>query len=175
VCPTNDEASRINDQKLQEIDSDPIKFEAQDTVLNNFDFSSRAQQKEGLTDEVLILKKGMDILFIPENSRRFIKGSVVGFEHANSKDWTDEMKKQCRGLKSIETAVKEWSSKHVSLPIVRLDTGEVKTIPFRVFVVHAMRKAVAWRVQLPLRPAYAISLYKSQQMLLDSVSVLEVN
>jgi hypothetical protein len=128
-----------------------------------------------LTDEILILKKGMDILYIPENSRKYVRGTVIGFEPATSKDWTNELKKQCRGLKSIETAVKEWSTKHTSLPIIRLHSGDVKTIPFRVFVVHAMRKAVAWRVQLPLRPAYAISLYKSQQMLLDNISVLAIN
>jgi hypothetical protein len=78
-------------------------------------------------------------------------------------------------LKSIESSAKEWISKHRSLPMVKLSTGETIVIPFRVFVVHAMRKAVAWRVQIPLRPAYAISLYKSHQMVLDSVSVFYFN
>jgi hypothetical protein len=139
--------------------------------LNNFDFSSRSQQKEGLTDEMIILKEGMDVLFVPKKGRKFERGTIVGFELIKSEEEEEMIKNECLSLKLVQSSAKEWISKHSRLPKVRFDNGKTKTIQFRTFVVHSMRKAVAWRVQLPLRPAYAISLYKSYQMVLHSISV----
>ncbi|KAJ3322142.1 hypothetical protein HDV06_003593 [Boothiomyces sp. JEL0866] len=173
ICPTFEESQKMNEQKLQELSGDSLKYEAQDTVLNNFDFSSRAQQKDGPTDEILWLKREAKVLFVDNHQPYTQLGVVVGFVQPTPEDLKQALSSVAgKNMKMIETSITDWLNKYSLLPQVRiLSTGEIKTVTCKAWVVRSNRRAVAWRIQLPIRLAYSVALHRSQDLQLSSLTL----
>jgi hypothetical protein len=157
---------------LQEIESDFVKFEAADTILNNFDFTSRAQQKEGPTDEMINLKTNAKVFYFSDTGRMLKDAVVIKFVTPSPADKENIIREESQGFKQIQTCLKEWLAKVSVLPCIRInETGETFMVRPRVFVVHSCRRAVAWRIQLPIRLGYAFSIYKCHRMKLKEFMV----
>ena len=172
LCPTVEEANVINDSQIQALKGDFAKFEAVDIVLNNFDFTARAEQKEGPSEEVINLKIGAQVLVITEQTRSLESGTLIGYVSINDEEKKNIMKKQGHGIKQYEKSIDDWLAKNRMLPRVKMNTtGEIKTISCRVFAIHTTRRVVAWRVQIPLRLGYAVPMYKCHRMKLDTLAV----
>ncbi|KAJ2998073.1 hypothetical protein HDV02_004898 [Globomyces sp. JEL0801] len=171
ICPSYEEAFKLNDGKLHELPGDAFKYEAQDIVLNNFDFSSRAQQKEGPTDELLWLKPNVRVMLLNSGKGVMQMGSVVGFKQVDEIEMDSFAKEAAKGYKAIEKHVRDWLVKHPQLPIVKFDDGVVKVVACHVWIIHSNGRAVAWRIQAPLRLSYAICLYKAQSLKFKSILI----
>jgi hypothetical protein len=164
--------TRINEARLKALSGLKVKFEALDVVLNTFDFSSRAQQRDGPSEDFLLLKPLTQVLVLSEDDRTLNNGVIVDFVTPTDTENTTFAKKISCDIPQIETSVKEWLTKNPLLPRVKnLKTGDIKIVHCRVWVIRANGRAVAWRVQLPIRHAYAISLPKSQKMVIENIKV----
>lgn len=172
ICANNEEMNKMNDAALLSLSGDSAKYEAIDTVLNNFDFSSRAQQKEGPTDEIINLKAGTQILIISANGRDVENGVIVDFVTAIPEQIDQFAKANSHGMSQVETGLKEWLAKNAVLPRVRVEgETELRIIPCRAWIIRANGRAAAWRIQLPVRLAYGISLAKGQDLSLNKIMI----
>lgn len=164
---------KINDHALQSLSGEFIKYEAKDVVLNNFDFASRGQQKEGPADEIVGLKAGARVLLIPKVGKEMIPATIVGFVTPTKNEFEEIAKKESLGFLQLESSIKEWLAKNPLLPQVKiLKTGAIKRVDCSIYLVHSCRKAVAWRTQIPLRLAYAVPIYKCHKYFLESMTVI---
>ena len=161
----------MNESELSLLPGEQVKYEALDTVLNNFDFSSRAQQKDGPCDEIICLKPNTQILIISENGRSVTNAQVLGFAALTPEEREATATKLSNGMPQVKAALLDWISKNPMLPKVRLASGEVTVIHCRVWIIRSNGRAAAWRIQLPIRLAYALSLAKGQELELENMSV----
>ena len=149
-----------------------VKFEAQDTVLNNFDFSARSQQKDGITDDSLSIKVGMDLLLISDDGVRGEICELIEFVSLDPQQKDEIVKSVGAGTTMIEDCVQTWLTKHPWIPKVRVQaTGQVKLVPCRLWTIQVGGKATAWRIHLPLRLGYAISVNQAVGLTLEAIQV----
>ena len=173
LCTTTEEANSINDQKFQELKSfDSIKFDAIDVVLNNFDFTARAEQKEGPTEETLELKIGAQVLVMSSNERTMEHGVLMSMVKPSELEKQDMIKRCGMGYPQYEKSVNDWLSKNPLIPRVKMTTGgEIRNIGCWLYAIHTSRRVVAWRVHVPIRLAYAVPVYKCHRMKLENLYV----
>jgi hypothetical protein len=161
----------LNDAVYNSIAGEGIRYEAKDINLNPFDFSSRDQQKEGPSDELLPLKKGLQVLVISEDGRHLETGVVIDFEAPNCIYVEESVKSYGLGISNLEQTLREWYKNHPLLPKVQFSNGKVSLIACRLWTARCNSRATGWRVQLPIRHAAAISLAKGQELVLDKILV----
>ncbi|KAL2918833.1 hypothetical protein HK105_201667 [Polyrhizophydium stewartii] len=218
ITPTEEDASNINMLCISALTTSMAVFEASDTVIKSFDFSSRGQLREGPVDESLVLKRGAMVILLPERHGTQMRprlGRICGFVAPSPEMQAQISARLARGLEAVRDAMLEWISKHQLLPQVILEPFEeqlapgaalaggdlgsgagpsggagpsiesaggphsenptrlqprsaavcapatVVTIEPRTWTVTFKDRLVAWRIQLPLRLAYAVSLDKS--------------
>lgn len=164
---------KLNDEHLISIlDDYMVRYDCIDTVLNSFDFSSRAQQKDGINAETLKLKAGSKVLVLSEDGLSFVNGIVLDFVTPTDEEVEDFVNLYGNSTPQMESSLREWLQQNVLLPKVKLcSTNEVKLISCKIWVVRCINRAAGWRVQLPIRPSYAISLSKCQGVSLDFLKV----
>ena len=163
---------KINEACFSEIAGDIMKFDAVDTVLNNFDFSSRPQQKDGFSNEFVFLKKGTRLIVVKANGRDTQRGEVVDFIAPSPEQIAQFVKDGSHGMPEVERDIKEWLQRNPLLPQVRIDgTNNLEIVSCHVWIIRANSRAAAWRIQLPVRLGYALSISKAQDLLLDKIMV----
>ena len=162
---------KLNEECYDYIPGEGIRYEAIETVLNNFDFSSRAQLKDGPTDEILGLKRGLKVFVISTDGRSLESGVVCDFGVPSAQEVERFVKTYGSGIPQMEASLREWHRKNSLLPKVQFMNGKIEFIPCRHWTVRCNSRAAAWRVQLPIRHATAISLAKGQELLLDRILV----
>nr|KAJ3419647.1 hypothetical protein HK105_006706 [Polyrhizophydium stewartii] len=200
ITPTEEDASNINMLCISALTTSMAVFEASDTVIKSFDFSSRGQLREGPVDESLVLKRGAMVILLPERHGTQMRprlGRICGFVAPSPEMQAQISARLARGLEAVRDAMLEWISKHQLLPQVILEPFEEQLAPGaalaggdlgsgagpsggagpsiekpdtltakkrgrpRTWTVTFKDRLVAWRIQLPLRLAYAVSLDKS--------------
>ncbi|KAI8913690.1 hypothetical protein EDD86DRAFT_245302 [Gorgonomyces haynaldii] len=160
ICGTEEEASLLNSSKFAGLPHEQqVKYECSDTVLNNFDFSARSQQKEGIAEEQLLLKTGLDVIVVSEDGSNGLLGQIVGFRALHDDEKRMIAVKLAKGTPVIEESVHQWLRKNGEVPLVKIyATEQVQAVHCRIWAVNAYGKVTAWRIQLPLRQGYAISI-----------------
>jgi hypothetical protein len=168
-----EEASFINTKSLQMISGAPHKFEAEDTVLNNFDFSARSQQKEGYTDDTLILRQGLSVVVVAKDGVETKYGVVVGFKPIPEQEIEGLVKEEGQGIPIMEECIRAWIKKYPQVPFVKLESsGEVVCVKVQLWKIISNGRVTSWRLHLPLRIASAIAVTQSQCMRFDKLMVL---
>ncbi|MDR0955808.1 MAG: AAA family ATPase [Candidatus Nomurabacteria bacterium] len=139
----NFNVDRINDQKLRELPGEAHIFPRQ--TAGRKEHVERLA-RSCLAPEPLILKTGALVMTLKNDlKKRYVNGSigrVVGFDK-NKNGW----------------------------PIMQLRSGRTLTIEPDEWNLTDGEKQLASIVQIPLRPAYAITVHKSQGMTLDAARV----
>ncbi|KAJ1344069.1 hypothetical protein BSLG_001209 [Batrachochytrium salamandrivorans] len=191
VVPTDQDATAINSSHLSNIANDTFPFDAQDTLLKTFDFTSRGQLRDGPTDDRLELKLGARIYIFPQATTGIPQlGQVCGFVAID-----DTMREQLVSSLSfkqdaVTQSTLEWINKHRLLPQVLLypsddaakEGGNVHglekannqkmiTVQPRIWCVKAQGRVVAWRIHLPMCLAYAVSIQKSRGLVFPSIKI----
>jgi len=68
-------------------------------------------------------------------------------------------------------SIEEWIQKHNELPIIRFQCGKTCIVTPEVFSVEIRGKIKARRVQIPLKLAWALTIFKAQGLTLDKVEM----
>jgi hypothetical protein len=157
---------------LQAISGIPYKFEAEDTVLNNFDFSARSQQKEGYTDETLILRQGLSVILVDKNGVDTQYGIVVGFAPLPEADIEEFVNEVGYGTPIIQDCVRAWMKKYPQVPFVKLEgQSEPIAVKARIWRIVSNGRITSWRLHLPLKISSAISVSQAQCMKFSKLTV----
>jgi len=143
LCTHRDAVDQINQDELDKLSGKPIVFEAQD---NCSAYSS-------LMNEIL-----------PDTKSITLK---VGTQVMLTKN-LDVTKGLVNGSRGIVTQFEKGS---MQLPTVKFLCGLETKIKRETWIVKLSFDAAACRKQLPLKPAWAISIHKSQGMTLDCVEM----
>lgn len=138
----NVDVDRINEEKLQAIDTDGYMYTMQTTGSEGY---VEALKRSCLAQETLILKEGAFVMCIKNSpDKKYVNGSlgvVVGFEEVTN------------------------------LPIVQLQSGKKITMGMDTWELRDGTKKRASISQIPLRLAWAITVHKSQGMTLDAARI----
>ena len=143
LCSRNDEAQKYNDYRISQLFSEEKCYIAK--------MSGRISESEMPTSNALLLKIGMKVMTLVNNdSEGYMNGST-----------------------GIITSLED---NHV---YVELESGEnVKVSSFRWNISNEYTKKTilggeysTWFEQLPLKPAYAVSVHKSQGQTFDKVNL----
>lgn len=139
----NKDADLINKSKLGEIDSELVDYEAKD------EGSKKALKalERCLLPKTLELKVGAQVMLCVnlEQDQGLVNGTlgkVVGF-----------------------------SNTFRELPIIEFQNGKKRTLELHEWKVDENGKTIGYRVQIPVRLAWAITVHKSQGMTLEKVEV----
>eukprot|EP00026_Physarum_polycephalum_P002412 Phypoly_transcript_02418.p1 GENE.Phypoly_transcript_02418~~Phypoly_transcript_02418.p1 ORF type:complete len:933 (+),score=170.69 Phypoly_transcript_02418:169-2799(+) len=154
----NRDVDKENETALESLPSEKVLFDATDAgdveKLKNCPAAKNMVLKMGA--QVVLLRKVDDIEGIVNGSR----GVVIGFEKASSKS----------------KKFKKWYETNSVLPIVRFTNGLETTIPpaeFKIFdqnrVNEGGKAKNTYRLQLPLKLAWALTIHRAQGMTLDRV------
>lgn len=175
IVSTNEEAVFINTKSLQMISGIPYKFEAEDTVLNNFDFSARAQQKDGYTDETLILRQGLNVIVIASDGVKTSFGTIVAFDQLPQDQLEEFITEVGLSTGIIVDCVRAWVKKYPQVPFVKLEeSGEVICVKPQLWKIVSNGRVTSWRLHLPLKISTAISMVQAQSMKFSKLIVIYI-
>ena len=140
----NRKADRLNEAKLEQLPGDPLSFHAQ--TEGNFDANLYP------VHPVLTLKKGAQVMFIKNDTsgeQRFFNGKIGTVEKL-----ADGAVKVAfpDGSPGVWVETHTWENKRY---VLNNDTGEIE------------EKVVGTFTHLPLKPAWAITVHKSQGLTFD--------
>ncbi|MDR3125652.1 MAG: AAA family ATPase [Candidatus Nomurabacteria bacterium] len=139
---TNRDVDNINQQKMAELPGDFVEYQMTHTGSENY---YERIKRSCLAPEVLRLKKGALVMALKnDHEQGFVNGSigeVVGFDGP------------------------------FNLPVVRFRNGRQITVNVVSWELRDGDTKRASITQIPLRPAYAITVHKSQGMTLDAAKI----
>lgn len=143
----NDQAKAINDRKLSEIKSKTFTYDA--VVEGEFPDSSFP------TESALQLKKGAQVMFIKnDNTTKLFYNGKVGIVTALGKELVEVT---CKGdYAPITVTPMQWSNVRYN---INSATNEIT------------EESIGTFSQLPLKPAWAITIHKSQGLTFDKVII----
>ncbi|XP_050229489.1 ATP-dependent DNA helicase PIF1-like [Mercurialis annua] len=150
LYPRIEDVNRINEERIKSLGEKLVVYRAADGGPDISNFSKVIEQ--GMASERLELCIGARVI-LNKNLKVWCKlcngatGTVTGF------------------FRSHED-VKDLSPDNL-LPIVKFDSGVEEVIKPQKWEYFFDNKLVAWRYQLPLRLAWALSIHKSQGMTID--------
>ncbi|KAJ8324571.1 DNA helicase [Batrachochytrium dendrobatidis] len=185
IVPTDQDAATINDAYLAGVANDVVTFDAQDTLLKTFDFTSRGQLRDGPTDDRLDLKIGAPVFLFPKtNSSTPILGQVYGFVAVDNAMREHLIAKLSCKHEAVTQSTLEWIKKHKFLPQILLHQSgngsvqnthqQIITVEPHIWCVKAHGKVVSWRIHLPMRLAYAVSVQKSRGLAFPNVKISSI-
>lgn len=181
----NDKVNKINEMKMAELpgpeyswtsaDKNPDKW---DTKTRKYvkDYSPDKWDKDCLALNVLKLKKGALVICLQNNPNTMIRrvkssaingdtGIVVGF-HKHVVDMTDETGPQISSM-AIERELIV-NGQELMIPIVRWTRLDKEEIMWFSFFSQGDEN---YRWQIPIKPAWAMTIHKAQGMTLDAAIV----
>ena len=141
LFPSNQQADRLNSDRLQRIDAEEHSFEAQTAGPANL---VERLERNMLAPKHLVLKAGAEVMAVRNDpDHQYVNGSlgtVRGFANENKGGW----------------------------PIVEFENGNIVTMNPASWQMMDGETVLAEVAQVPLRCAWAITIHKSQGMTLDS-------
>ena len=167
----NSQVDRWNTIMIDALETEPQTFTAKYT---GYDSDREWFIKNSITPEVLILKVGARVMVttnISDGGGGVLAvngqmGTVEALEaEAPVRIWVDKDDEE------NETGESGWQFKTILAPSVKLDNGELlPVVPFQ-WTMDPQDEFSPTMTQLPLRPAYAISIHKSQGLTLPSAHI----
>ncbi len=145
LTSTNADAKRINEGRLDEIDSDSITYKAI--------YSGKSKVTSDVAEEALVLKVGAQVMFTKnDRGRRWVNGTIGEITELGEENVTVRL--ECGDKFIVQRD--EW------------ENIEYEYDPEKKCCI----KTVVGKVeQLPLRLAWAITIHKSQSLTFDRVAI----
>lgn len=149
LFPLNKDVEKVNQERLKSLQKEVVVYSAVDSGEHPW----RRQLSQGMAPEEISICVGARVMLVKNlNTRKGLvngaTGEVVGFSKAD----------HC-----IEICPDNL------LPIVKFDSGDTMMVEPEVWQVMEGNEVVAWRRQIPLILAWALSIHKCQGMTLDRV------
>ncbi|EOX92974.1 DNA repair and recombination protein pif1, putative [Theobroma cacao] len=149
LYPRIDDVNKVNEEKMKALSEEQVIYEAIDRGKKPW----KRQLALGLAPDKLVLCKGARVMLIKNLNvmHRLVNGAtgiVTGF---------------------TETKGGTVLSPDNLLPVVKFDSGPEMVIEPQKWYVMVGSRPVAWRLQLPLVLAWALSIHKCQGMSLDRI------
>lgn len=151
LYPLNEDVKKVNEERMEILGEKVFIYEAAD---GGMDYQKK-RLKQGIVPEQLVLCKDARVMLIK-----------------NLKTWH----RLCNGATGTVTRFVKVEDKDVSnlcpdnlLPVVKFDFGLEIVIEPQTFDILEEESVVAWRCQIPLMLAWAVSIHKCQGMTLDHV------
>ena len=141
ICGTNAEADRINNDRFNELPGMPIAFQAE----------TKGRIGESFVDKIVLFKKGERVIFTVNDVRGQFQNGTLG-------------------------TVKGIFEDHV---LVELDSGKMVNVYKHTWTLHSYKvkdgllnkTEIGTIAQIPLRPAYALTIHKSQGKTFDEAVI----
>lgn len=164
LYPTRSNAERHNQQSMKKINVPWEVFPASDSgdqyALQTLDKNCTAPASLSLKSGAqVILLKNIDV---KEGLVNGARGVIDSFRKAKTADL--KQRGQGRTREDLQYGVEHW-------PVVRFANGSTRLIMSEKWSTTSGGKEIAKRLQVPLAPAWALSIHKAQGMTLDRVTV----
>ncbi|KAI9115688.1 hypothetical protein K1719_013357 [Acacia pycnantha] len=149
ILPLNKQVERVNQERLDSLQEEVVVYNAVDHGAQPW----KGQLNMGMAPDSVSICEGARVMLVKNlNTWKGLvngaTGEVVGFANAKSYD------EVCP---------------HMLLPIVKFDSGGAMVVEPATWQVMHGEEVVAWRKQIPLLLAWALSIHKCQGMTLDRI------
>ena len=164
LYPTRNNSDRHNNESMRKLKSPWETFKATNSgdeyALQSLDKNCTAPAELALKSNAqVILLKNIDV---KEGLVNGARGVIDSFRKAKTADF--KQRGQGRTKEDLQYGVEFW-------PVVRFANGVTRLIMSEKWSTTVGGKEIAKRLQIPLAPAWALSIHKAQGMTLDRVTV----
>lgn len=162
LSSTRADVSTINLTELDKLPGDALVFEAKDGCQPGQDNALKEIQKNCPAKEKITLKIGAQVVLlrnlnVSQGLCNGSRGVVVGWEMESDSE--------------IVSIGKIGAVKAKLVPIVRFTNGMVIPITHAAWNREKKEELLAWRKQIPLDLAWALTIHKSQSLTMDAVQI----